>query len=149
MNIHLGMTRLLAVIWGLAGLAGVVFLGEVLFTAINRGRLDNDIFLSVGILVATYAGWRVSLWVLNGFFSGEKIQVNDLYEVPKRKGMFAFIPPKGIEYLKVAAFAIAVMVVGGVVTAYSDLIGAGILYIGLFTALMMAVRVFKGGKAFN
>jgi hypothetical protein len=150
MNIQLGLTRLLTVAWGLIGLVGVFFLGEILLTAINRGRLDIEaMFLSIAIVVASYIGWRISLWVLNGFFGVDLPKRVESSKSVKPAELPDGTPQKGTEYLKVGGFAIAVLVVGGVVTPYAEIIGAGILYIGLIAALLMAVRVFKGGKAFD
>jgi Na+/H+-translocating membrane pyrophosphatase len=53
------------------------------------------------------------------------------------------------EYLKVSAVALLVLLIGAIVSMYSELFSALILFVGLVSAIRMAVLVHKGGGAFD
>lgn len=69
MNVRLGISRVLTVVWGVIGLFGVA--GIVIGVSdLVTGHGKSDPFLiGGGIILSSYVGWRVSIWILNGFFS--------------------------------------------------------------------------------
>lgn len=66
MNIRLGLTRLVTILWGGLALIGLLFIGTAVFKDVS-GSMELAA-IGTGVLVASYVFWRLSIWVLNGFF---------------------------------------------------------------------------------
>jgi hypothetical protein len=72
MNIQRGLSRLLAVFWGAVSLIGFFFLAEAFIFWADGGHLQEEaLWVAAVIIGVSYAGWRASLWVLNGFFGAD------------------------------------------------------------------------------
>lgn len=66
MNVRLGISRIFAVFWGLVGLWGIA----AIVISITEGAFDPVVSgIGISVVLFSYVGWKVSIWVLNGFFS--------------------------------------------------------------------------------
>jgi hypothetical protein len=72
MNVQTGLSRLVTVIWGAVSLVGFLFMYEAFQPWWDGQRFQTEaLATSIGALIFCYVGWRVSIWVLNGFFSNK------------------------------------------------------------------------------
>jgi drug/metabolite transporter (DMT)-like permease len=71
MNIRRGLVRLLAVIWSICGVSGLLI---VTFAGFSDASGKPVLLLFGGcVSLGSYIFWRVSIWVVDGFFDGKEI----------------------------------------------------------------------------
>lgn len=72
MNIRRGLVRLLAVIWSIGGIWGLLF---VTFAVFSDAAAKSVLLLIGGcVSLGSYNFWRISIWVVDGFFDGRDIE---------------------------------------------------------------------------
>jgi len=140
---------ILLVIWLVVGLYGILSLFQALTDWAQRGRLELDFTLiSITLIGASYVGWRVSVRLLDRLFmNNEHEKENGTHNLEIDQA--AFVHDKRSEYLKVLATAILGILLASVVNQYSEIASGILLFFGGISVILMAVRVYRGGKAFD
>lgn len=72
MNIRRGLVRLLAVIWSIGDIWGLLFVTFAVFSDASA----KSVLLLIGgcVSLGSYIFWRISIWVVDGFFDGRDIE---------------------------------------------------------------------------
>lgn len=147
MNTRLGIERLLVVFWSIIAFVGGGFAVYGFFDYYGE---EFEVISGLLIALFSFPAWKVSIWVLDGFIPRENGGSQNLSTTEDLVTSKIELPiNKKLEYLKVVGAALIVLIIGGTITSYSELVGAIVLYAGLIAALRMAVIVYRGGRAFD
>jgi hypothetical protein len=97
--------------------------------------------------ILSFPAWKISLWVLDGFIPKPKVKA--IKETDKSNLSYEKEINKNVEYLKVFGAFCSVLLFGGVLTVFSELTAAIVLFIGLMAVVLMWLNVYQGGRAFD